>query len=357
MQNAAMSTATIRDVARHAAVSVASASRALNGHASVAPGTRDRVIAAATALDYVPHLGARSLSTRRSNSIGVVLPDLFGEFFSEVIRGLDYAAHRRGLQLLLSNMHGATDETATAIRAMRGRVDGLIIMSPEADGAFLAHHLPVGLPTVVLNGRGGDSGHAGIAIDGRAGAEAAARHLVAQGCTRLAHVRGPHGNADADDRAAAFCATIAALLPTPPRVIDGDFGEQSGIDAAEAILAERGADGGIDGIFCANDIMAIGCMNTLVRAGLSVPHDIAIVGFDDVPVAHYVTPGLTTLDVDMAAMGERTLDLLVAAITHAMPIATTPELLVPTLVVRASSAREPGTMTTHPGHREQGRLK
>ena len=240
MQDAAMSTATIRDVARHAAVSVASASRALNGHASVAPSTRDRVIAAATALDYVPHLGARSLSTRRSNSIGVVLPDLFGEFFSEVIRGLDYAAHRRGLQLLLSNMHGATDETATAIRAMRGRVDGLIIMSPEADGAFLARHLPVGLPTVVLNGRGGDSGHAGIAIDGRAGAEAAARHLVAQGCTRLAHVRGPHGNADADDRAAAFCATIAALLPTPPRVIDGDFGEQSGIDAAEVILAERG---------------------------------------------------------------------------------------------------------------------
>ncbi|WP_082463799.1 LacI family DNA-binding transcriptional regulator [Sphingomonas sp. Leaf17] len=356
-----MATATIRDVARHAAVSVASASRALNGHASVAPGTRDRVIAAATALDYVPHLGARSLSTRRSNSIGVVLPDLFGEFFSEVIRGLDFAAHRRGLQLLLSNMHGATDETATAIRAMRGRVDGLIIMSPEADGAFLDRHLPLGLPTVVLNGRGGTTGqpggHAGIGIDGRAGAAAAARHLVAQGCTRLAHVRGPHGNADADDRADAFRATVAALLPTPVRVFDGDFGEQSGIDAAEAIVAARGGGEVIDGIFCANDIMAIGCMSTLVRAGVSVPHDIAIVGFDDVPVAHYVTPGLTSLGVDMAALGERTLDLLVAAITQATPIAATPELLIPSLVVRASSARRPEDMTTHPGHREKGRLK
>ena len=96
-----MSTTTIRDVARAASVSVASASRALNGHASVTAETRAKVIEAARLLDYVPHLGARSLSTRRSNTIGVVLPDLFGDFFSEIIRGIDKAAHPRGLQLLL----------------------------------------------------------------------------------------------------------------------------------------------------------------------------------------------------------------------------------------------------------------
>ena len=143
--DAIMATITIRDVARRAAVSVASASRALNNHSNVTPATRDRVLAAARALDYVPHLGARSLSRGRSNTIGVVLPDLFGEFFSEIIRGIDYAAHRRGLQLLLTNMHGSAEETEAAIRAMRGRVDGLLVMSPQVDADFLGRSLPKGL--------------------------------------------------------------------------------------------------------------------------------------------------------------------------------------------------------------------
>ena len=146
-----MATITIRDVARRADVSVASASRALNNHSNVTPATRDRVLAAARALDYVPHLGARSLSRGRSNMIGVVLPDLFGEFFSEIIRGIDYAAHRRGLQLLLTNMHGSTEETEAAIRAMRGRVDGLLVMSPQVDADFLGRSLPKGLPAIVMN--------------------------------------------------------------------------------------------------------------------------------------------------------------------------------------------------------------
>src|SRR3546814_15975031 len=124
MRPVAIGTATIRDVARAAQVSVASASRALNGHHSVTPATRERVLSAAQALNYVPHIGARSLSTRRSNTIGVVLPDLFGEFFSESIRGIDRAAHRRGLQLQLYNMPGNDDEPGRAIPPLRGRDDG-----------------------------------------------------------------------------------------------------------------------------------------------------------------------------------------------------------------------------------------
>jgi LacI family transcriptional regulator len=331
-----MGTATIRDVARKAGVSVASASRALNGHRSVTPATRARVADAARALDYVPHLGARSLSTRRSNTLGVVLPDLFGEFFSEIIRGIDYAAHRRGLQILLSNMHGDAEETAAAIRAMRGRVDGLLVMSPQIEADALAGALPQGLPAVVLGSRVGGSRHASIVIDNHEGARAAVAHLVAQGCQRIAHIAGPDGNADALERARGFREAVGALLgDADPIVFGGDFGEEAGVAAARAIIADRG----IDGVFSANDMMAIGCMVTLAGAGIAVPREVAIVGFDDVPIGRYVTPSLSTMGLGIAALGERAVDRLVASIEHPEAEALEPEHLVPTLIARGSSRR------------------
>ncbi|MGH8679718.1 MAG: LacI family DNA-binding transcriptional regulator, partial [Burkholderiales bacterium] len=192
-----MTTPTIRDVAREASVSAASASRAMNGHSNVTPATRQRVLDAAQRLNYVPHSGARSLTMRQSNTVGVVLPDLFGEFFSEIIRGIDSAAHRRGLQLLLANMHGSAAETATAIRAMRGRVDGLLIMSPHVDADFLSSNLPHGLPVVIMNGSIDGAGHESLSIDSLAGARTMVAHLVEQGFRRIAHISGPTGNSDA----------------------------------------------------------------------------------------------------------------------------------------------------------------
>lgn len=330
-----MSTVTIRDVARRAAVSVASASRALNNHSSVTPATRQRVIDAARALDYVPHLGARSLSRGRSNTIGVVLPDLFGEFFSEIIRGIDYAAHRRGLQLLLSNMHGSAEETELAIRAMRGRVDGLLVMSPQVDAEFLGRNLPKGLPAIVMNAAASDGTHPTIAIDNIAGAREAVAHLVAQGCRRIAHVTGPEGNADADARRAGFRVAIAERLgPDAGIEIAGDFSEASGIAAAQHILADRK----IDGVFAANDMMAVACMATLAEGGMRAPDDVAIIGFDGVPIAQYVTPALSTMALNLAELGERALERLVA-ITEDTEVEATTEMLKPELVVRASSRR------------------
>ena len=347
-----MPTATIRDVARTASVSVASVSRALNGHPSVTAATRARVIEAAEALNYVPHLGARSLSTKRSNTIGVVLPDLFGEFFSEIIRGIDYAAHRRGLQLLLSNMHGSAQETAAALRAMRGRVDGLLVMSPQLDADFLAHNLPKGLPVVVMNGRVEGTPYAAIVIDNQAGAHAAVAHLVAQGCRRIAHLAGPAGNADADQRARGFRAAVAELLGDhDPIVLAGDFSEEAGIAAGVDLV---GRD--VDGVFCANDIMAIGCMTALTQAGIAIPADIAVIGFDDVPIARYVAPALSTMRIHIAELGERALDRLVAAIEAIEPIEASAETLMPELVVRASSARRTILSTTGPSKRAQGRV-
>lgn len=351
-----MPAVTIRDVARHADVSVASASRALNGHPSVTPATRERVIEAARLLDYVPHLGARSLSMRRTGMIGVVLPDLFGEFFSEIIRGIDRGVRRRGLHLLLSNMHGGADETASALRAMRGRVDGLLVMSPEVGPSFIESHLPADLPAVILNGPPGATGRTSLGIDNAAGVRAAVRHLVDQGCRQLAHIAGPAGNTDADERAAAFRASVAEELGiADPLVVPGDFGVATGAEAGRWLAAMRER---VDGVFAANDIMAIGCMTALVEAGVRVPLDMAIVGFDDVPVAQYVSPALTTLGVDIAGMGTRAVDLLIETIERPDATDRGHQRLVPVLAARASSLRRPAAPTNNdnPELRDMGRL-
>src|ERR1041384_3949592 len=130
-------TMTITDVAREARVSVASVSRVVNGPASVLPETRQRITEVIDRLRYVPHTAARSLATRRTHVIGVLLPDLYGGFFSELIRGIDAAARELGLHLLLSSSHGDATEMAAAIRAMRGRVEGLLVLAPQLDAAGL----------------------------------------------------------------------------------------------------------------------------------------------------------------------------------------------------------------------------
>ena len=137
--------ATIREVARAAGVSVATVSRVLNGKGPVREDTTRTVRAAADRLRYVPHGGARSLITRRTNAIGVLLPDLFGEFFSEAIRGIDRAARPAGYQLLVSGSHGDRSQAEAALRAMRGRVDGLVVMSPNVDGPTLERESARGL--------------------------------------------------------------------------------------------------------------------------------------------------------------------------------------------------------------------
>src|SRR5690606_22701021 len=151
-RGAAVKPATIKDVAARAGVSVASVSRVLNDQGVVTDETRARVLEAVEALSYVPHSGARSLITRRTDTVGVILPDLFGEFFSELIRGMDRAAREKRLHLIVSSSHDNAQEASFAIRSMRGRVDGLIILSPHLDAAGLAANLPKSLSVLLMNG-------------------------------------------------------------------------------------------------------------------------------------------------------------------------------------------------------------
>jgi len=330
-----MANATIRDVARAADVSVASVSRVLNRHDNVRPALRERVEAAARALGYVPHAGARSLSLARSNAIGVVLPDLHGEFFSELLRGMDREASERGLQLLLSNMHADPARGVEALHTMRGRVDGLVVMAPHIDPDQLFAHLPPGVPAVLLNCAPHRQPRPELRIDNAAGARTMVEHLVATGRRRIFHLAGPAGNIDAEERLGGYRAAMAAA-GLDPVVERGTFLEESGVSVAERLVREGE---NVDAVFAANDMMAIGALMAFRRAGIAVPDRIAVAGFDDIPLARLISPSLTTLRIDIASLGERAVARLIEQIDGGDDHSV--ELRAPMLVVRdTTSPRE-----------------
>lgn len=295
----AVTSATIRDVAEAADVSVATVSRTLNDAGKVTPHTRERVLAAAKRLDYVPHSGARSLASKRTDTLGVLLPDLHGEFFSELIRGIDAASRGLGLHLLLSHSHGDMAEAVGTIRALRSRVDGLIVMSPYADEAALSAAAGGAVPLILLAGAGREGNHCRIEVDNRAGAIALTNHLLAVGRRRIAFIAGPGDNLEAEQRLAGYRAALtAARLPAGP-IAQGRFCERSGWEAANVLLRNDRPDA----IFAANDMMAIGALQALRARGISVPGDIALAGFDDIPVARFLDPPLTTVAVPIAEIG------------------------------------------------------
>lgn len=325
-------TVTIKDVARQANVSVATVSRALNGHDNVADAVRKRVVAVANELRYSPHHAARSLSSRRTQTIGVVLPDLYGEFFSELMRGIDQVARERGLHLLVSSYHGNPQEQGDALRAMRGRVDGLLVMAPYAEGAeHLADSLPPTQPAVLINTRAPGEGYRTLGIENAQGARAMVRHLVESGRRRIAFVGGPQDNFDARDRLRGYLEALRELLPQAEAwVLEGDFSEASGHRAGLALLA---AEQRPDAVFAANDMMALGCLFALTQGGADVPGEIAVAGFDDIPLARYVHPSLTTMRVDIAGLGAGAMRALLDA--DESQDASAP--MAPALVVRESS--------------------
>ncbi|MGY0651172.1 LacI family DNA-binding transcriptional regulator [Luteimonas sp. A537] len=341
---------TIKDVARESGVSVATVSRAINGHGNVAAAVRERVLRVARELDYAPHQAARALSSRRTHTVGVVLPDLHGEFFSELIRGIGQVARANGLHLLVSSDHGDPTEQGAALQAMRGRVDGVLVMAPTDEGSrFLAGHLTPALPAVLINTVDPGGTRPGVGVDGYGGARTMVRHLVAGGRRRIAFVSGPADNHDARERRRGYEEELAASLPgSTPHVLAGDFSEASGLRASGQLLA-----GGCrpDAVFAANDAMAVGCMRGLVDAGVEVPADIALAGFDDIPLARHVQPALTTMRVDIAELGGRALETLIGRLqagSAATAAAPPPAALSPSLVVRAST----GTTRIHTAARD-----
>ena len=318
-------------MARQAGVSVASVSRVLNDKGPVREETRRRIRRAIEKLRYVPHGLARSLITRKTHTLGVLLPDLFGEFFSELIRGIDLAARKRGYHLIVSGSHGDRSETQAVLRAMRGRVDGLIVLSADLDAGTLQTNLPSGFPVILLNSDGRGAFDA-IRVDNFGGAFQMVRHLIALGHRRIAFLTGPSKNYDARERLRGYRRGLGRVASARPVTIPGDFREEAGYRAAARILRLKPLP---TAVFAANDAMAIGLLCAFREQHVRVPEEIALAGFDDIPIARFLTPPLTTVRVPIADLGAQA----TARLLHALETRENTrrsETVPTTLVVRSS---------------------
>jgi LacI family transcriptional regulator len=332
---------TIKDVAREAGVSVATVSRVWNGSAVVSDATRSRVEAVTSRLGYVPNSAARSLITSRTSTIGVLLPDLHGEFFSELIRGIDQSVRRSGFHLLLSSSHSDGAEVDVALRSMRGRVDGLIVMSTHAEARAAMRQLPPAFPVVALNAIV-DGATTVLTIQNYEGARAMVRHLIALGHGPIAMIGGPIDNDDAAERRRGFRDALreSGRSHDLAMEVSGVFDEASGYRATTELLRRPTRP---RAIFAANDAMAIGAISALHEHGLDVPGDVAVAGFDDIPMARYMSPSLSTVHVNIPALGERAAQRLLEAIEPTDGKAlqqpkrpTRREAMKTTLVIRSS---------------------
>ena len=343
--------ANIKDVAREAGVSVATVSRVFNDSELVSDDTRKHVRDVAGRLKYWPNGAARSLITSRTNAIGVLLPDLYGDFFSELIRGIDLAAREEGLHLLVSGSHADTNALIAALRSMRGRIDGLVVMAPDEGSADAIHDAAGGAPVVVLDPGLGLSDCETISIANHDGAFQAVRHLAGLGHRRIATVTGPARNIDAQQRVAGYRAALAdaGIAHDPALEIEGDFTEPSGYRAVEALLQLSPRP---EAVFFGNDNMAIGGLAALSSAGLRVPEDLALAGFDDIAMARYLTPALTTVHVDLIEFGARALRRLLALKDHAADVPRH-EIVGATLVVRRSCGATDSALLHHADRRRR----
>lgn len=331
--------ATIREVARAARVSVATVSRVVNGKGPVSEDTRRRVRSAAERLRYVPHGAARSLITNHTSTVGVLLPDIYGEFFSELIRGIDLAARAQEYHVLVSGSHDDAQEIEAVLRALRGRVDGLIVMSPMASAKALREIVPEGIPVVLLNGPARGTPYTTMRFDNRGGAFAMSQHLLSLGHKSIAFLEGPPGNHDALDRLRGWEEAMAGSAEARGSRLPGDFTESSGFAAGQRLQASSPYP---TAVFAANDAMAIGCLAAFREAGLSVPADVAVAGFDDIPIARFVTPPLSTVRVSIADLGARAFGRLFDCLSGQDGDAPRHQTLPTRLVIREScGARHP----------------
>ena len=339
--------ATIRDVAEAAGVSIATVSRVMNGTSRVSDPTRKRVEEAVAKLDYWPHGAARSLTTSRTQTVGVLLPDLHGQFFSEVIRGIDQGAREAGFHILVSSSHAEAETLLLGARAMSGRVDGLIVMAPDRETTRAIGALSRKFPVVLLNPHHPVEGCGTISVANFEGAVNVVALVIRNGHRSIGIVKGPKGNMDAEERLRGFRHALErdGIEAVPAFEFPGDFSEASGFMAGMEIARMNPRP---SAVFAANDCMAAGLLSAFRKADLDVPGDVTVVGFDDIPIAEFLTPRLTTVHVDANALGRRAVSMLLTAVSDPHRAASRHEFLPVSIVVRQSCG------TGHPSNGADG---
>ncbi|MFB7251634.1 LacI family DNA-binding transcriptional regulator [Microbacterium sp. NPDC056234] len=323
----------IRDVARLAGVSHQTVSRVLNDHPSIRPETKKRVQDAIAVLDYRPNLAARALVTSTTTTIGI-LSATIGEFGpTSSIAGIEDAARAEGYSVNTVNLPTTSPEAiGEAIRQLgREQVSGIVALAPQVRVFNVLRGMAVGVPLVSLQTASGSDGFTHSA-DQVAGARSVTEHLIGQGHVDILHLAGPQDWIEAESRMRGYLDALReADLPTIPP-IRGDWTADFGYFAGTELARRRD----FTAVFAANDLMAIGLMHGFRDAGLDVPGDVSVVGFDDIPVAAHVWPPLTTVHQDFPELGRRAVGILLAEIRREPAPQFGP--VEPLLRVRASSA-------------------
>ncbi len=331
---------TIHEVARAAGVSIATVSRALNGTGRIAKATRSRVLRAAQDLGYQPNDLARSLLAKSTQTIAVIVPDITNPFFPELIKGIEQVACARGHLVLLSDSADDQIRLWQDLAALRRKqVDGIIFagarLSPDRIAAVTA-----GLPVVTVDRETQLATASVVQSDHRAGARLATEHLISLGHHRIAHLAGPDGLTVTAARLAGYRQALAAagIPEEDDLVVPGGFLEEDGFRAARELLA-RGT--GCTAVFAANDLSAIGALAAVEEAGLRVPADISVIGFDDIHLAGYIRPRLSTVRQDVVRLGARAAEVLIDHLLAEGPSRLVQETIAVDLVVRESTGPAP----------------
>jgi LacI family transcriptional regulator len=335
---------TIAEVARRARVSKTTVSRVLNNKADVDAATAIRVREVIAATGYIPSAGAVGLARGVTRTIGMLVPGLTWPWMGEVLQGVADVAEAKGYGLLLNTANRGADSLAQFSRQVSAKAfDGLLLIEPPDAVRHLRVLHDSGLPVVVIDDRGKLPAFPSVGTSNHTGAGDAARHLLAAGRTRLAVVTGPREFGCTTDRLIGFRDAVreAGLSLDPQLIIEGDFTTESGQAAISQLLA-TGPE--FDGVFAHNDLTAVGVLAGLRAAGLAVPDDVAVIGFDDIPMAAHTQPKLTTIRQPLREMGEAAARLLLARLAGAPP-PDRPVIVPTSLIVRESAPGLPGQVT------------
>ncbi|MGI9665854.1 MAG: LacI family DNA-binding transcriptional regulator [Acidimicrobiia bacterium] len=333
----AASSATMFDVAIEAGVSTATVSRVANNHSNIKNATRTRVTEAMDRLGYVPNLRARSLAGGRTNVLGLIVDDLESSYNNQVAQGIDETIAAHGYDLLLSTMHKRKRTTRHIESLLNGFAEGLIVLLSGGFGQYLGEVEARRFPVVLID-------HDPVAqvpivkADNDAGTRALVRHLESLGHRRIGFVTGNLEVASGRERLEAYKTETAALGLDQGKdlVVEGDFRIEGGVSAAHQLLALEDPP---TAIFASSDAEAFGVMKVARERGLSIPNDLSVVGFDDIPEASNVTPRLTTVRQPMRAMGMLAAEMLMSAVEEGQPRTSTVEL--PTELIIRESTRAP----------------
>ena len=342
--------ASIRDVARLAGVSHQTVSRVLNGHPSIRDVTKSRVLAAMDQLQFRPSRAARMLSMRRSQMIGVLAAAVGSHYGpASSVSAVEDAARERGYYATVAHLASvAPSAISAAIEELLSQdVEGIVIVAPRTTVLSRLASLPMNVPIVAAQGeQRGAGGIPVVSVNQEAGVRMLLGYLIGQGHKRILHVAGPPDWNDAQSRLRAYKAELraAGLSSSPP--LFGDWTADSGFEIGRALVRDRAHEElPFTAVFSSNDQMALGLIHAFREAGLDVPRDISIVGFDDIPESAHFWPPLTTVRQDFSGLGERCVTMLLDAIRRSEDPAYTPEapdnvspVVEPRLIIRDSVA-------------------